>query len=341
MRLPPQPPDGQVDFQMQLLKVHTAKIPQLHLFEVVPEALVQRAEVGSVPRHCLYLYSLRCFASQEFAHLAPAMDRRAIPDYEQPLSRLHQQVLQEKHAVRTGQRFLANQRVDLSGQRQTRHDRKMVAAQPLVDDRRLPFRSIGSHNARQQVNARFIGKNQSPALPRRSPTQFGPHFHSPACDSLLVALNRAGDRNLWRPTQLLQQTRHVVFVVTDSEFPFDNLGNTNAGPDVAAKTIRLCAVPKKIRDQTFLCERELGRMSRRCMRSQSLPAGVLSLMNPLADSRRGNVQGVGDVMLSPTTPLQVPGSETAPLFPVMWGGDRRSHTPILRERSLSSLRSDQ
>ena len=316
---------------MQFLKIHTPEIPQLHMLEVVPEALVQRAQVGSVPRHCFHMHSFRSTASQEFAYLAPAMDRRAVPDHQQSLSRLGQQVFQENHTVRTRQRFLANQRIYLPGQRQTSHDRQMVSAQHLVNDRRLPFRPIGLHNAGLQVNARFISKNQGSALPRRSPSQFGPHFHSPACDRLLVALNRTGDRNLRCPTQFLQQTRNVVFVVTDAEFPLDNLGDAVAGPHIAAKTIRLCSVPKQIWNQTFLCDRQLGRMPWRGMRTQGVHAGALSLVNPLADRRRRNVQGVGDVMLSPTAPRQVPGSEASPLFPVMWRGVSSSDALILRE----------
>src|SRR5207302_6767747 len=132
------------------------------------------------------------------------------------------------------------------------------------------------------------------------------YIHSPAGDNFFVALHCASDRNLWCPTQLLQQPRHVVLVVTDAELPVDNLGDANAGPNVAAETIRLCSVPKEIRNHAFLCDRQLGRMPWRRMRPQCCRARALSLVHPLADRRRGNVQGICDVMLSPTATFQFP-----------------------------------
>src|ERR1700737_4698854 len=167
---------------MQFLKIHACEISQFHMFEVVPEALVQRTQVGSVPWHCLYVDAPRSFANQEFPNFAPTMDWRAIPDDEQPFSRLRQQVLEEDDAVETRQRFLPNQRVNLPSQRETGHDRKMVSTRPVVNDRRLSFRSVGSDNARQQIDAGFIGKNQGSALPRRSSPQLRPNFHTPVCD---------------------------------------------------------------------------------------------------------------------------------------------------------------
>src|SRR5437867_3895350 len=148
---------------MQFLKIHACEISQFHMFEVVPEALVQWTQFGGVTWHCLYVDASCSFASQEFPNLALTMNWRTIPDDEQPLSRLRQQVLEEDDAVETGQRFLPNQRVELPSQRETGHDRKVVSARPLVNDRRLSFRSVGSDNARQQIDAGFIGKNQDSA----------------------------------------------------------------------------------------------------------------------------------------------------------------------------------
>src|SRR5207248_3779820 len=96
----------------------------------------------------------------------------------------------------------------------------------------------------------------------------------------------------------------VVLVVMNPEFPLDSVGDADACPDIAPKAICLRPVPKQIRDKAFLSMRQLSRMPRRCMRSQRLHARIMRLVHPLADSRRCNVQGVGDVMLSPTSLLQ-------------------------------------
>ena len=256
-------------------------------------------------------------------------------------AKLYHYVFEEYHTVRTRQRFLANQRVNLPGQGDASHDRKMVARQLLVNDRRLAFRSLGFHDARQPVDAGFVGKNQGSALPRCSPTQLGPHLHPPSRDGLLVTLERARDRNLGRPIQFLQPSGNVVLVLANPAFPCANRGDANTGPNVTTKSIRLRSVPEKLRDTMDLSRRQLGRMPRRRMGAQSNHAAVLCLVNPLTDGSRRNVQGVGAIRLSPTALFQVPGSEPSPLSPIMACPGRSRHTPILRAKKLRSLRSGQ
>jgi hypothetical protein len=330
-----------MEFQRQLLHVHAREVPHFHMFEMLPTTLIQRTQVGGVSRHRLPMDPLCASGGQKFLDSAPPMNRRTIPDHHQLLPRLYQQVLQKDHAFQTLQRFLPHPCVQLSRRRDSRPNRQMVAAQPLVNNRSLPFRSLGLDHSRQQIEARFIDTNQRPALPRRLPTQFGPHFDPPASDGRFVALDRPSDRN-WRcPTQILQQTGNVILVVANPQFPLDNLGHTSTGPDFATEAIGLRSVPEKIRDLAFLGGGQLRRMTRRRMRPKRLSPAVLSSRNPLADSSLGSTQSKGDVVLRPTLLLEFPSTQTSPFSPVMWGWRRGSHTPILRRKKFSSLRSDQ
>src|ERR1022692_5054234 len=84
-----------MEFQMQLLHVHARKIPHLDMLEMLPTTLVQRTQIGSVSRHRLQMNPLCASGRQEFLDSAPPMDRRTIPDHQQLLPRLYQQVLQK------------------------------------------------------------------------------------------------------------------------------------------------------------------------------------------------------------------------------------------------------
>src|SRR5208282_6798620 len=131
-------------------------------------------------------------------------------------------------------------------------------------------RPISSDQTRQKVKARFIDTNQGSALPRRLPTQFGPHFDPPVCDDGFVALDCPSNRNLRRPTQILQQAGDVIPVVEDPEFPLDDLGDTGTGPNIATETISFGSVPEKIRNLVSLRNGQLCGVTRRNMEPERL-----------------------------------------------------------------------
>ena len=57
----------------------------------------------------------------------------------------------------------------------------------------------------------------------------------------LIALGRMADRFLGRPFKGFEQTGDVVFVVRHTKLPFNDPRYTRTGPDLATKSIRLCA----------------------------------------------------------------------------------------------------
>src|SRR5207245_672003 len=121
-----------------------------HGLQVMPASFVSRIQVGSVARQGLKPH-VATGPSDKFLDRGPAMDRRAIPNHQQTLARHAQQVLQELDAVQAVQGSLPSQSVDLSRRRHPAYDRQMVARLLVVNDRRLPFRSVGSHDPRQEV----------------------------------------------------------------------------------------------------------------------------------------------------------------------------------------------
>ncbi len=327
---------------MQLLQIQARQIPHLDVLEMLPAtALVKRAQIRSIAGKDFQVDVFCAASSQVFPNFSPTMDGRTIPNDQQLRARLTQQMLQKFYAVRARQRLLPNQGIQLSRWRYTRHDRKMVATLLLGKHRCQPLRAVSSDHTRQQVEARFIDKNQGPALFRSLPPQPRPYLGPPTLDSFFVALNSPSQRNLWRPSQAFQQARNMVFVVDNAELPLNDLDDTRAGPNVTAKTIRFRTVPQKLRKGTFLRCRQLGRMPRRGMGQQSISARRTSNMHPMADSSLGRSQGNGDVLLLPAALLQFPRSQSSPFFPVVGIWLRSSHIPILRETMFTSLRRDQ
>jgi hypothetical protein len=119
LRLLPQAANGEVKFQMQLFHVHAREVGHLDILQVAPTSLIQRAQIRSVAGQRLQVYWLRACLRQELAYCSPAVNRRSIPDHQQLLARLHEQVLQEDNAFRTRQRFATNQRIQLSDWRES------------------------------------------------------------------------------------------------------------------------------------------------------------------------------------------------------------------------------
>lgn len=148
---------------MQLLQIHARPVAQFHVLEVVPASLIPRAQVRSVSWQRFHAHVFPSTAGQKLGNSAPSMNRRAVPDDQQACSRLTQQVLQEGHAVQTRQRLRTNQSVQFCRRCESCHHRQVIPTQPLVNNRRLPFRPIRSDHARQQVEARFIQKPGSGA----------------------------------------------------------------------------------------------------------------------------------------------------------------------------------
>src|SRR6266404_9273811 len=307
-----QPSYGQVQFQVQLLQVHTREITHFYIFQMMPSALVPRTQIWCVTRQCFYMQRLGCAAREVFGDSAPTMNRRTIPNHQQAFSGLAPQMLQKHHGVLTRKRFRTNQRVHLPRWSKTGHDGQMISGQPLVNHRRLAFWSVGLDHPRHQIEARFVHKNQGAALPDGLLPQHRPNRLTPALNRCLVTLDRPGNGNLRRPAQILHQPRNVVLVIGDAQFPLDHLRDAGTGPNVSAKPISLRSVPKEIREPGQLFCSKFRRTTGGWMAMQSFRSTFFHNRKPPAYSPLANPKGHGNIDFQPAQFVQLERLEPSP-----------------------------
>src|SRR6266446_4028254 len=320
VRLLSQPSYGQMEFQVQLLQIHAGQIAHLHMLQVMPTSLVPRTQIRRISRQRLHVNPLGCSARQVFTNRTPTMNRRAIPDNEQAFPGVTPHMLQEHHGVLTRQRFWTNQRIHLPGRGKAGHDRQVIAAQPLVDHRRVAFRSVGFDHPRQQIETRFVHENQGPALPRRLTPQLWPDRHSPALNRPLVTLERSGNGNLGRPAQFLHQAGNVVLVIGDTKLPLNHLGDSSTGPNVPTKTISFSSVPQKLRQPSHLGRRQFPGRTSGGMAMQRLWSCRGRHRQPPADRPFADANCCRNIDFQPAHLMQLERLEPSPF----------SHTPIKR-----------
>src|SRR6516162_7545440 len=268
------------------------------MLQMMPAPCIPRVQVRCVPRQG-FEHDLVTPPGHKFFHLHPAMNRRAVPDNQQPVSRHPQQVGEELDRVPAVQRVLSRQRVYLSLWRHPAHDRQVIASLFDADDRRLTLGGIGPHQARQKIEPRFVSKNQYAALASRPLSHLRPNLLAPTPDGLLIPLDSSGDRRLGRPVQLLEQPANVVFVVQNAEFFVDHTSDAGACPNRAAETVGLRPVPEKLWNERFLGSRQLGWVARRRVSQECLRTATTRSSEPAADGYLGHTEGVGDVPLTP------------------------------------------
>src|SRR5262249_13568867 len=104
-------------------------------------------------------------------------------------------------------------------------------------------------------------------------------------------------------------------------------------PDLAAEAIRLRPVPEELGDGPPLRRGEPGRASRRDSLPQCPRAIVAGTDQPAADGLLGDVEGLGDIALKPTSTLQVQRTESPPLETLWRDGREGVHPRILLERT--------
>lgn len=83
-----------------------------------------------------------------------------------------------------------------------------------------------------------------------------PALLHPRCDRRRISLAGALFRLLCAPRPALQQLAHVAGMIADAQFAFDQNGDTLAGPQIAAKTVRLSSLPQPCENLALLLGRE-------------------------------------------------------------------------------------
>src|SRR5215203_814333 len=89
---------------------------------------------------------------------------RAVPDYQQLARYLAHKVFEKAHHVFCLEGSILLDHVELALKGDGAHCREVIAREPLMEHKRLSYRSIGADRHRQQVEVRLIGKHYRPAL---------------------------------------------------------------------------------------------------------------------------------------------------------------------------------
>ena len=100
------------------------------------------------------------------------------------------QVPEELDRVKSIERYLAHQDVNPTRRSDTAHDREVIAGLPLVKDGCVPLGGVGLDPAWQQVETRFVHKNQGPTFATRLRFQTWPGLgrqRSISCSSRWMA----------------------------------------------------------------------------------------------------------------------------------------------------------
>ena len=99
------PGDGETELLVQLFEVMAHHVAHLDILEMVPAALIPRIEIGGIGRQCLQPDSA-VSARHVFLDGQPAVNRRAVPDDQEPFARRSQQVIEELDRVQPVERLL-------------------------------------------------------------------------------------------------------------------------------------------------------------------------------------------------------------------------------------------
>jgi hypothetical protein len=121
----------------------------------VPEAL-GRVQLWRVGRQAFEAQAVGRALGEEVLDNLGAVDRRAIPDHQQPAGDLSQQVLEEAHHVRAAQGVVAHLEQDAAGRGHPADERQVIAGEGHVQDGHLPTRGVGADHRRQQVAAGLV-----------------------------------------------------------------------------------------------------------------------------------------------------------------------------------------
>ena len=177
---------------------------------------------------------------------------------------------------------------------------------------------VGLDPAWQQVETRFVHKNQGPTFATRLRFQTWPGLGAPAFDLLLIPLDGPRDRHLGCPPQLLQEPRDVALVIGDAELFLDDLGHTRTGPNLAPEAVGLRPMREKVGDQSPLIRSEFGGAAVGQVRQQCRGAVATCTSDPSTDGALTDTERDGDLPLLPAELLQMPGTHPAPLPQVRW-----------------------
>src|SRR5262245_28070443 len=119
------------------------------MLEMLPYTFI-RIEIRSIGRELFYVNPLCPDAGQQITNLFSPMDAPAIPDDQQPLTQISEQMSQKQSAISARQRTSPHQGGELSSHRHRAHHRQMRPRQQDFQKWRLAARGVSPHHTWQQ-----------------------------------------------------------------------------------------------------------------------------------------------------------------------------------------------
>jgi hypothetical protein len=146
-------------------QVSAAQLAHFHVLQVVPNPFTG-IQVRGRGRPWLSMKILGSSLRQERAHV-PLMHGRAVPDHQQFVRDVRQQMPQKDHAIEAVQRFIMHQRVESAIPRDPTHHRQMITGIHRPQDGCLSAWCIGSDHPRHEIKSRLVHQDNGPAFDAR------------------------------------------------------------------------------------------------------------------------------------------------------------------------------
>ena len=126
----------------------TAQVAQFDILELMPDAF-DGIQFWRIARQWLQVDGFGAPRGQEGFDCGGPMDRRAVPDDQQLLCDMAQQVFQKQFTLLPAQRRLSHQSIQLATRRDRTHYRQMIASQDWAQHSGLSTRGIGPDHGGQ------------------------------------------------------------------------------------------------------------------------------------------------------------------------------------------------
>ena len=154
---------GGAELPSRFLQILTAEIAHLDVLEMPPDAFF-RIQLRRIAGEALEMDPLSRPVAQILPDGFAAVDRRAIPDDQQLARDMALQVIQEADHLGARDRRLVDLEVQPALEPDRPDHRTMIAAERVMQDRRLAPRRVAAHHRGQKIEAALIEEEQRARL---------------------------------------------------------------------------------------------------------------------------------------------------------------------------------
>lgn len=147
----------------EVAQVLTTAVAQFDMLQIVPNTLV-RIEIRGIAGQAFQMEACGGPLAQEVLDGLGAVNRSAIPDDEELAGDVAQQMAQKAHDIRAFVGALLLVQEEASVGCNGADDGEVVSRERSAQNGRLSTWSVGAHDTREEVEARFIHPHDRPSL---------------------------------------------------------------------------------------------------------------------------------------------------------------------------------